>query len=117
MAPIQSQQSARFDGAAVSAVPAIQVLTAAELAAILKKSVASIRGDLSRAPHRLPPFIRIGGGQALWLPATVLEWLKGHESGQKPPPPPPAIPAPRRRGRPTKAEQLARSRAQARGAA
>lgn len=112
MAPIQSHQSMRFNGAAASAVPAIQVLTASDLSEVLKKSVQSIRGDLSRAPHRLPPFIRIGGGQALWLPETVLEWLKGHESGQKTPPPPPptAVPARRRRGRPTKAEQLARAR-------
>lgn len=119
MAPIQHT---RFDRPAASDAPVIQVLTAFDLATILKKSVASVRGDLSRAPQRLPPFIRICGGQALWLPDTVLEWLKGHESGQAPPLPPPVPPSPdaapaRRRGRPTKAEQLARSRGKVGGAA
>lgn len=101
------------------AAPALSVITAVELATILGKSLASVRGDVSRAPHRLPPMVRIpGGGKTLWLVSTVEAWLKSHESGQKPPQPQPAAePARRRRGRPTKAEQLASARKQVGGEA
>lgn len=91
-------------------VVAFKTLTARDLAPILGKSVASIRGDLSRCPSRLPPAVRIpGGGQALWLETTVLAWLQAHETtgGSTPE----SQSAPRRPGRPTKAEQLRRAAA------
>lgn len=99
---------------ALPAGAAFRVLTAQDVAAILGKSVASVRGDLSRAPGRLPPAVRIpGGGQALWLESTVLQWLQSHETGgggggEKV--------APRRPGRPTKVEQQRRARDAARRA-
>ncbi len=84
-----------------SASPELRTLDAHALGPVLRKSALSIMADLSRAPHRLPPPIRIGGARgALWLESTVLEWLQSHEQG--------ALEQPRRRGRPTKAEQLAR---------
>lgn len=93
---------------------AFKTLTASELASILGKSVASIRGDLSRCPARLPPAVRIpGGGQALWLEATVLAWLQSHETAIRPSPKQGT--STRRRGRPTKAEQLRRASAAAAG--
>lgn len=86
----------------------LELLTAADIAMLLGKSVSAVRGDLSRAPGRLPPAIRIpGGGQALWLGSTVLKWLQSHETGggNK------ARAASRRPGRPTKVEQQRRAAA------
>lgn len=81
-------------------------LDAEALGRVLKKSALSIQLDLGRAPHRLPPPIRIPGTRsALWLESTVLEWLQANQSQ-------PLGAAPKR-GRPTKLEQARRSAAQA----
>lgn len=95
-------------------------LDAAGLAAILHCSVETITSNAHRAPGRLPPQIRTGGRRLLWLRADVMAWLEAHRTG----PAPAALrvhggsdatasvpTSPRRRGRPTKAEQLARRRA------
>lgn len=95
-------------------------LDAAGLAAILHCSVETITSNAHRAPGRLPPQIRTGGRRLLWLRADVMAWLEEHRAG----PAPGALRAhggrdatasvamsPRRRGRPTKVEQLARRRA------
>ena len=81
--------------------PNLQTLNSVGLGKILHKSHLTIEADLSRAPERLPPPIRrTAGGAALWLPLTVLEWLKEQEEEPRPPRP--------KRGRPTKLEQEAR---------
>lgn len=82
-----------------------------ELAELLKKSPAAIFADRSRAPHRLPPDCTPPGTQKpLWLLSDVLDWLRQYRQQA---PASPAAPAPRRRGRPTKAEALARTAATA----
>ncbi len=49
-----------------------------DLAPVLKLGLGTIKRKTSAAPHSLPPSILIGRNH-LWLPATVLEWLKGKE--------------------------------------
>lgn len=91
-----------------------ETLDAAGLARILPLSVATIRADVSRRPWLLPPFVKIGT-RTVWLRQTVLEWLKQRECTAAPPSPSPvAAQAPRRRrGRPSKAEQVIRARGEA----
>ena len=87
------------------------VLDLGDLSRVLRKSVSSILADRSRAPHRLPPACTAPGTrQPLWILSDVLDWLRTHRE--------PAVaveqsavevePAPRRPGRPTKAEQARR---------
>lgn len=91
--------------------PVINVLQLAEL---IHKTPQSILADRSRAPHRLPPSCEPPGTKSpLWILEDVLEWLRHY---QRPAVPAPAVAAPvqpadtlRRRGRPTKAEQIARA--------
>lgn len=82
------------------------------LAKILWRSPASIRSDLCRNPQSLPPRLNLGAKKPLWLSSAVLAWL---ESKVTTPPQPQAVlpeePPKRKRGRPTKAEQIARQRA------
>jgi predicted DNA-binding transcriptional regulator AlpA len=69
------------------------------LGAVLHKTIGSIWADLSRAPHRLPPPIRVEGmRQAIWLESTVLAWLQERQVDAAP-----------RRGRPTKRQQIERA--------
>lgn len=49
-----------------------------DLASFLKKSVATIRSDISRAPENLPPSIKVGG-QRRWMPETVVAWCRERE--------------------------------------
>lgn len=93
--------------------PTSETLDAAGLACILPLSVATIRADVSRRPWLLPPHIKIGT-RTVWLKQTVLEWLKQHERAVAPPSAPSETKVPhRRRGRPTKAEQVSAERAAA----
>jgi hypothetical protein len=83
-----------------------------QLAVCLQKSVASIRSDATRNPQSLPPICRLPGTKRLlWRAEDVERWLAEHVDGvsnasamaigdQSQP----------RRGRPTKAEQVARQR-------
>lgn len=92
---------------AIAANPII--IDTSGLAAVIGVSRVTVQKDLSRAPHRLPPPIFIPGRKgARWLYSDVIRWLESLR-GQ------PQQPAKRRRGRPTKAEQLARQRAAAAG--
>jgi len=87
------------------------LLTVEQLSEYIHKSVASIRCDATRKPHSLPPICRLPGTKRLlWRMEDVERWLADHvdalghsgvadEAGNK-----------RRRGRPTKAEQVGRSR-------
>lgn len=87
-----------------------------ELAQLLGKSPATLMADRVRAPERVPPSYTPPGGRApRWLVSDVIAWLRGSHAASSPAPddnetsPTPAT-APRRRGRPTKAEQIARRR-------
>lgn len=61
----------------------LQTLTIKDLAVILKKSEKTIKNDVSRAPERLPPRLKIpGSDKVLWRANTVREWLAKHETGQ-----------------------------------
>ena len=73
------------------------------LAALLHLSPATVRSDVSRRPWTLPPFIKVGT-KTVWLLETVIGWLKARERVATPPVTP--APPPRRRGRPTKADQV-----------
>lgn len=83
-------------------------LDAEELAHILKFSPATIRADVSRRPHMLPPSIKVGT-RTVWLRSTVMRWLAERERAAAPPPTQVGTETPRRRrGRPTKADQARR---------
>lgn len=86
------------------------VLDAVDLSKLLHRSPATIRADISRRPWTLPPAIRLGA-RTLWLLSTVIEWLKARERplDQKKPEPFYAAEIRRKRGRPTKAEQVAKA--------
>lgn len=90
------------------------------LAALLCCSAQTVKSNASRSPEKLPPPIRTGGRRLIWLTTDVMDWLEARRTG-----PAPAalrvpggrdatasvVTSPRRRGRPTKAEQFARRRA------
>lgn len=89
------------------------LLTVEHLSTCLQKSVASIRSDATRNPQSLPPLCRLPGTKRLlWRAEDVERWLAIYAA------PMPAEQAStiltpthtRRRGRPTKAEQIARER-------
>lgn len=95
-----------------------KVLGIAELSVLLKKSAPAIIADRSRAPHRVPPSCEPPGSkQPLWILEDVIAWLRSHQRATAPvtatPAPAPAaeLAPPRRRGRPTKREQLERQQA------
>lgn len=89
------------------------LLTVEELSQYLQKSASSIRSDATRNPRALPPICRLPGTKRLlWRAQDVEQWIAEHVAGatetpvsvfemqaSKP-----------KRGRPTKAEQLARRR-------
>jgi hypothetical protein len=92
------------------------LLTVEQLSVYIHKSVASIRCDATRKPHSLPPICRLPSTKRLlWRMEDVERWLAEHvdaggnsgivdDTNTRRP----------RRGRPTKAEQIARSRSQRR---
>ncbi|MCL2524876.1 MAG: DNA-binding protein [Betaproteobacteria bacterium] len=92
------------------------LLTVEQLSAYIHKSVASIRSDVTRNPASLPPICRLPGTKRLlWRIEDVECWIAQHIHGG---PAGPALPAVSdnarpKRGRPTKAEQVARQRQQA----
>ncbi len=92
-----------------------------EVAELLGKSHKTIIVDVSRAPHRVPPFVRVGPKTIRWRLSTVLEWLSDLEQQTKDETARlvaakiRARRTGRRPGRPTKAEQIARRKAEATG--
>ena len=89
------------------------LLTVDQLSQYLHKSVASIRSDATRNPQSLPPICRLPGTKRLlWRVEDVENWLAEHVEGVAPPQRPTVAfdDHKPRRGRPTKAEQLARQR-------
>ncbi len=95
------------------------LLTVEELSQYLQKSASSIRSDATRNPRALPPICRLPGTKRLlWRAEDVEQWIAEHVAGATETPAAVFEPQARKskRGRPTKAEQLARRR-QAQGAA
>lgn len=60
---------------ASSGIDPLETLDAAGLAPIIKRKASTIKADVSRRPHTLPPFIRVGA-RVLWLKTSVATWLK-----------------------------------------
>lgn len=89
------------------------LLTVDELASYIHKSVASIRSDVTRNPASLPPICRLPGTKRLlWRIEDVESWLALHVRGEAASiaVPPATDTTKPKRGRPTKAEQVARQR-------
>lgn len=93
------------------------LLTVEELSNYLHKSVASIRSDATRNPRSLPPICRLPNTKRLlWRLEDVESWLAAHVEGGTAPAACDVVELQRsRRGRPTKAEQVARRRQGAAG--
>ena len=89
--------------------PMKTLITVEELSTYIHKSVSSIRSDATRNPQSLPPICRLPGTKRLlWRVEDVERWLEQHVEPQFSLPEPPS-PRERKRGRPTKAEQVARA--------
>lgn len=89
------------------------LLTVEELSQYLQKSASSIRSDVTRNPRALPPICRLPGTKRLlWRAQDVEQWIAEHvASSNESQKPAAGVAAPKpKRGRPTKAEQLARRR-------
>jgi hypothetical protein len=81
-------------------ISSFKTLDARDLGVILRKTHQSIKNDLSRAPHRLPPPIKTTGRRTLWLEHRVLEWLEAQIELPK---------LAKKMGAPTKAVRLAKA--------
>jgi hypothetical protein len=90
------------------------------LATLLCCSPETVKSNASRSPEKLPPPVRTGGRRLIWITKDVFTWLEARRAGPAPAAlrvhgdrgaTAPATVLPRRRGRPTKAEQIARRRA------
>lgn len=54
----------------------MRTLTVEDLATLLKRSVSTIKSDVSRRPDTLPPRLVVPGSKAvMWLEADVHAWL------------------------------------------
>lgn len=48
-----------------------------ELSVLLRRAPGTIRVDVSRRPHTLPPTLRLGGSKkVMWLLSDVEEWIQ-----------------------------------------
>lgn len=93
------------------------LLTVEQLSAYIHKSVASIRSDATRNPASLPPICRLPGTKRLlWRIEDVERWIAQHIHGDTGTVPITDDTDRPKRGRPTKAEQVARQRQLARAA-
>ena len=55
----------------------LKTLTVSDLAALLGRSVATLKSDVSRRPETLPPRLVVPGTKAvMWLEADVQVWLE-----------------------------------------
>lgn len=87
-----------------------QLLTTDDLARLLRKSIHSIRHDLTRNPLSLPPRCALPGtNRNLFRPQDVEAWLASHVV--TPDPLPCTTKQKSKRGAPTKAEGLAKKQA------
>lgn len=86
----------------------MELITVEQLSKKIHKAKASIYSDLIRNPNSLPPVFRIAGSRRV-LFQDVDQWLNNINQS------PPVLttetePAPLKRGRPTKSQQLTRDR-------
>lgn len=80
-----------------------KLLTMADLARRLGRSVHTIANDRSRRPHALPPAISVEGTRYIrWREETVEAWLAANERPACPPPEKTEKVKQTRRGRPPK---------------
>ncbi len=85
------------------------LLNAEQLAPLLHKTVATVRSDSTRNPKALPPICRLPHTKRLlWRIEDVEAWLAKHVDVEHKTS---FTDFPRKRGRPTKAEQIAKLRA------
>lgn len=57
----------------------MQTLDIKELALILKRSPSVVAAEVSKAPHKLPPRLRLPDSRkVLWLREDVEKWLNEH---------------------------------------
>lgn len=62
----------------------LKTLSIYDLASLLKRSVSTIRSDVTRRPHTLPPRLDIPGTKTvIWLQSDVEEWLRRLRDGKK----------------------------------
>lgn len=60
----------------------LKTLTIEDLANLLKRSVSTIRSDVTRRPQSLPPRLEVPGSRTiLWLEQDVLDWLQSLRKG------------------------------------
>ncbi len=83
----------------------MKILTNSDIAKIMGKATATIACEKCRTPHLLPP-MRILGGRKVWLEEDVQEWLKNLPKTTLPLPETSDEPQKRKRGRPTKSQQV-----------
>lgn len=84
----------------------MELLTVEQLSVKIHKAKASIYSDLIRNPQSLPPVLRIAGSRRV-LFKDVDAWLESLQQPTTHQSPAPTE-STRKRGRPTKAEQLSR---------
>lgn len=84
-----------------------------ELAVLLGRSTKTLQADKCRKPWSIPPHCAIPGSkEPRWLLADVLSWIEGfRQKPQEVPEEPDLPPPPKRRGRPTKREQMLKRKA------
>ncbi len=70
----------------------MELITIDQLAALIHKSPRTVAQDVSRAPSRLPPTVRVGR-RVLFRRSDVEQWIVQH-----------VVAPPRPRGRPRKTE-------------
>ena len=88
------------------------VIGYAELSVLLGRTVGTLQADRIRRPESLPPASTPPGSRTpRWITADVLDWLRQFRERRVQPVEPVATTSPRRRGRPTKREQIERKRA------
>lgn len=55
----------------------MKTMTIDDLAVLLKRSPSTVKCDVSRRPHTLPPRLMVPGCKGvMWLEADVQDWLE-----------------------------------------
>lgn len=82
--PKPDESSSTLDdspGSGIAFLPVeVQTIGVEEMAVIFRKQERSILRDISQAPDRLPPRLKLPGTRKpLWLVTTVATWLAEHQ--------------------------------------
>ena len=57
----------------------IDTMTIEDVAKLLKRSPSTVATEVSKAPHKLPPRLRLPGSRKiLWLRSDVEAWIHEH---------------------------------------